>query len=422
VSPRPLSKVEQAFWLLDRSASFNGVNTSFLRGPIQVEHVLAALKHVLSKHEILRVAVRGGEFVTVEAPAPLTVVTDRSWRECEREEINRRFEEGELLWRAVWVPGPGAGEGALIISHQHVICDAQSAVLMARDILQALGPAVEGQPLPAPESRPMASPLTERLRAGWVEKFAAMNAFFFRNLVFHGARPARRLNERWVPFPERTLGIVNLHLDEEETLRLAEKCKREQTSVQGGLCAAMLLAAAEALELKQPAWLGCFSAVSLHERVGIRDDMGVYISQVTTYHRIARASNLWDLAREVKRDLSRILGTGEQLVTIPMLGMFVPGRGDRAAKLGRKMDLASPATLGLSNIGRIDLPRSVGPVSLERFHLAVGPSVVAPLAACAATLHGRLSMNLVYVDPLVSRAEAEALMERTRQNLQKAMV
>jgi hypothetical protein len=409
---RALSRVEQAFWLLDRSTSFNGVNASFLRGPIQVEHVLKALEWVQGRHELLRVGVRDGAFVTLEAPPPLRVVTDRGWQECEREEINGRYEEGQLLWRAVWVPA----DGVLLISHQHVICDAQSAVLMTRDIVNALGAYVEGTPIAPPEPLAMKPPLSELLQPGFLEKFGAMNAFFFRNLLFHGLRPARKLTNQLVNFDQRRLDIVNLWLDETETARLAERCRREKTSVQGALNAAMLLAAAEDLELDRPAWLGCFSAVSLHERLGIGGDMGLYISQVTTYHKVSRTTDLWSLAREVKRDLSRVLATGEQLVTIPMIGMFIP-RKNQVAGMAKKMNMASPATVGLSNIGRIELPRSVGPVTLERFHLAVGPSVVAPLAACAATLHGRLSMNVVFVEPMVTRARAEKLVQRTRRHI-----
>jgi Phthiocerol/phthiodiolone dimycocerosyl transferase C-terminus len=425
LAPRALSKVEEAFWLLDRSTSFNGVNTSFLRGPIEAEHVRKALEWVQARHELLRVAIRDAGFVTVEAAVPLRVVVGQGWQECEREEINARYQEGELLWRAVWVPNPaqsGAADGgALIISHQHVICDAQSAVLMARDIVNALGAIVEGRPLPPPQPLPMRAALTDLVKPGFIEKLGAMNAFFFRNLVLHGLLPARKLTNQLVNFPDRRLGVVHLLVNEEETARLAERCKAEETSVQGGLCAALLLAAAEDLGLDHPAWLGCFSAVSLHERAGVRDDMGIYISQVTTYHKVAKATNLWDLAREVKRDLQRALRTGEQLVTIPMIGMFIPRRGDKAARLAKKMDLASPATIGLSNIGRIELPRAAGPVSLERFHLAVGPSVVAPLAACAATLHGRLAMNLVYVEPLVPAERAKKLIERTYHHLQRGI-
>src|SRR5579859_1241430 len=99
MATRALSKVEQAFWLLDRSTSFNGVNTSFLRGPIEAEHVRKALEHVQARHELLRVAIRGASFVAVDAGVPLRVVTDKSWQEQEGDEINRRYEEGELLWR-----------------------------------------------------------------------------------------------------------------------------------------------------------------------------------------------------------------------------------------------------------------------------------------------------------------------------------
>ncbi len=416
--PRPLSAVEQAFWLLDRSTSFNGVNTSFLRGPIGVEQVRRALEWVQARHELLRVAIVGREFVAVDAPVPLRVVpraSDESWKRYEVEEINGRYEEGALLWRAVWVEGEGGGE--LIISHQHVICDAQSAVLMAREIVNALGVIVDGKTPPPPVPLPLKPPMTSLLHAGFGEKMLAMNAFFFRNLVFHGLRPARKLAQT-APFAERKLGIVHLSLDESQIASLAARCKEAQTTVQGALCAAMLLAAADSLGLDRAAWLGCFSAVSLHQRLGIKEDMGLYISQVTTYHKVARSTEKWALAREIKKDLGRTLRLGEQLVTIPMIGMFIPRGDNPAPRFAEKFDLASPATLGLSNIGRVDLPRSVGPVTLDRFHLAVGPSVVAPLAACAATVHGRLHLNLVHVAPLISEALAKELAGRTLQLLQ----
>jgi hypothetical protein len=415
--PRALSQVERAFWLLDRSTSFNGVNTSFLRGPIGVEELRRALEWVQARHELLRVAIVDDAFVPLDAPPPLRVVPragDDTWQACEREEINGRYETGELLWRAVWVQGDGRGE--LLISHQHVICDAQSAVLMAREIVGALGLIVEGKEPPPPAPLQMKPAMTDLLGAGLGEKILAMNAFFFRNLVFHGLRPAKKLATT-APFAERRLGIAHLDLDEPQTSALALRAKAEETSVQGALCAAMLLAAADELALARPQWLGCFSAVSLHERLGIREDMGLYISQLTTYHKVARGTALWPLAREVKRDLGRALKLREQLVTIPMIGMFIPRGADPAPRFAKKFDLASPATLGLSNIGRVELPRAVGSVSLERFHLAVGPSVVAPLAACAATVHGQLHLSLVYVEPLYARARAEALTARTREIL-----
>src|SRR5580693_8685207 len=109
---RALSEVERAFWLLDRSTSFNGVNTSFLRGRIGAEQIRRALAWVQARHELLRVAIVGREFVApsvdVAAPVPLRVVprvSADSWKQHELEEINGRYEEGALLWRAVWVEG-----------------------------------------------------------------------------------------------------------------------------------------------------------------------------------------------------------------------------------------------------------------------------------------------------------------------------
>jgi hypothetical protein len=414
---RKLGAVERAFWLLDRAVSFNGVNTARLSGPVRADDVRAALRWTQARHPLLRVGIAGDGFVELAGEIPLRVVRG-DWRTFEREEINRRFAENELLCRAVLVEEEGGAE--LIVAHQHVIADATSAVIQMRGIVEALGKLAAGERLDPPEPLAMRAPFVELLKksAGVIKRFGAMNWFFFRDLVTHGALAAKKLPlEREAGFCDRRLGIVHTELDERETAELVARSRAESTTVQGALNAAMLLAAAESMGLDAPEWLACFSAVSLRDQVGVGDEMGLYISQVTTWHRVGRATGLWPLAREIKRDLSRTLKFGEQLVTIPMIGMFIPRGENPGPKLAKKFDLASPATVGLSNIGRIELPRRAGPIAVERFHLAVGPSVVAPLAACASTLHGRLSLNLVFVEPLIPEARARALAAATRAHL-----
>jgi hypothetical protein len=412
---RKLGAVERAFWLLDRAVSFNGVNTARLAGPVKADDVRAALRWTQARHPLLRLAIRDDAFVAREGEIPLRIVRG-DWRQYEREEINRRFGENELLCRATLVEGEGGCE--LIISHQHVIADATSAVIQMRGIIEALGKLAAGEKLEMPPSLPLRAPFVELLKpaAGAIKRFGAMNWFFFRNLLGHGVQPAKRLPlDRHAGFDERKLGIVHVDFDARETADLVARARAEGTTVQGALNAAMLLAAAGSMALDAPAWLACFSAVSLRDQVGIGgDEMGLYISQVTTWHRASRTTGLWPLAREIKRDLSRTLANGEQLVTIPMIGMFIPRGDDPGPKLAKKLDLASPATVGLSNIGRIDLPERAGPIAVEWFHLAVGPSVVAPLAGCASTLHGKLSLNLVFVEPLIAEARARSLAQATR--------
>jgi hypothetical protein len=134
--------------------------------------------------------------------------------------------------------------------------------------------------------------------------------------------------------------------------------------------------------------------------------MGLYISQVTTFHKVVPEPSLWALARESRQRLTQTLQRGEQYLTMPLIGLFIPRVGDVAARFVRSFDAASPALTGVTNLQKLPIPLSYGALTIEDYQITVGLSVVGQLLLAVTTVEEHMNLNLIFVEPLVSRARA----------------
>ena len=149
--------------------------------------------------------------------------------------------------------------------------------------------------------------------------------------------------------------------------------------------------------------------------------MGLYISQVTPFHQVVPMPSLWQLAREVKEQLSKTLDSGEQYLTMPLIGMFIPPGRDPGPRFIRTFDGGSPAAIGVTNIARLPIPSDYGALQIENYQIAVGLSVVGQLLGAVTTFAGTLNLNLIYVEPLVSTARATQILDGAMRHLDQAL-
>jgi hypothetical protein len=431
---RPLSDMERAFWLLDRGHSFNGVQVVSLRGPLSEPLLTAALRRLQQRHPPLRMrvaAATSGEqrrlILTDESatPIPLRIMprhSDNDWQAVVKEELNQRFAaNSDHLTRAVWVRGPDKSE--LVFGVQHIVCDALSIMFAMRDLLSELSALASGEAQPAVESLPLRPPLPAllpRTARGWRRLFH-MQSFFYKHVLLRPLRRTEKLPcEQAAPPDARRSGFCHRSLSAALTHKLTEAARREGTTVHAALCAALLLAVSEVAfsaetRHKRRRVLGCSSAVNLRHELTppIGEEMGLYISQVTTFHRTVPAPPLWALARELKAQLQRTLAHGEQYLTMPLIGLFIPRGPHPAPRFIERFDGGSPAAVAVTNIGRLPIPLSYGPFVLENCQFAVSPSVVSPLIVTASTCDSSLNLNLVHIEPLCGAAQARAILDAT---------
>lgn len=428
--------MERAFFLLDRGHAFNGCTILSLRGPLSEPLLLAAMRRLEARHPLMRIRVeptrpqddRQLRLTDVGAgPMPLSVVprvSDSSWQDVAMAELNNRFPpESDHLNRLIWVRGQTQSE--LLIVNHHVLVDALSAAYAMRDLLADMEALWRGDTLPPVESLPLRPPLPQLLPAAarGLSRIGHMHAFFYKHILGGLFRRARKLpNEQDVPPESRRTALVHRTLSSDVLKKLTDAARQQGTTIHAALCAALLLstrdvAFAEEKAAGESLKLGCWSAVSLRGELTppVGEELGLYISQVTTFHdlwnRKRPPPSLWQLACEVKDQLGRTLKNGEQYLTLPMIGMFIPFGRDPGPAFVRRFDGASPAVIGVTNISRLPIPAHFGPFTIDNFHMVVSPSVVTRVLAAITTFGDRLNLNLLFAEPLVSRARATAIVD-----------
>jgi hypothetical protein len=256
-----------------------------------------------------------------------------------------------------------------------------------------------------------------------------MRAYFHKHILRRPFRHARKLPlEQPAPPAERRNRVEQRILEGAVLRALGTRARAEGASLQGALSAALLLATAEAafadeLGAGTPTTVGCFTPVNLREKLEppVGEDMGLYISQVTTFHQIIPLPPLWQLAKEVREQLGETLESGEQYLTLPLIGLFIPWGRDPGPRFIRRFDGGSPAALGLSNLARPPIPGHYGPLHIENLHLAVGVSIVGQLLSIVTTWEDQLTLNLVFAEPLVSRDRARRIADGAIAHLRAAV-
>lgn len=435
--------MERAFFLLDRGHPFNGVYVVSLRGPLSQALLEAGLRRVERRHPALRVRIVRESpaddrrlLLTDEgaAPIPLSIVQRRSdwtWQEIVRRELNKPFADGsDHLTRLTWVRGVNDSE--LVFGQHHVTCDALSITYAVRDLLQELAALIRGHGDTALESPPLQPPLPSLLpkSARGLQRFSHMRSFFYKHVLMRPLRRIRKLPSEKKASPEtRRSALIHAELSAETTRLLVEISRKEGASLHAVLCASLLRAAYEVAfaDGARSVTLGCSSAVSLRRELEpqVGEEMGLFISQVTTFHRVARrgvTADLWPLAREVKAKLGETLRNGEQYLTMPLIGMFIPWGRQPGASFVKRFDGGSPAALAVTNIGELPIPLVYGPFVVKSCQFAVSPSVVSPLIVTAVRCADVLQLNLIHVEPLCSATRARAILDRALTSLREAAV
>ena len=372
-----------------------------------------------ARHPLLRLRIDGDasrqtpRFVPdgVGAMAIETVARrgDEHWLEVAEHELNRRFGDDQPLTRFVWLRGDDVHD--ILFPQHHVSADAHTMVHQARQLLTDLGRLAAGDPLPPVEVFPLRPPLTDMLprAAHGLRLFGTMVQFLGSQV----ATWARGRPKQLVP----GLPLVGenriVHRRIQAARQLVDACRANGVALHSVICAALLRASSEELG-GAFARIGCFSALDLRDKLTVElgEEAGLYVSQVTTFHTLGDGRDLCALAREVRIAMDRRIAAGDQYLTIPRMGMFIPSGKNVVERFARRVGGLSAAAAGVTNLGRVSLPPTYGPLTLERMNFSVGVSVVGHLSLAVSTFEDCLTINFIFVEPLIARATATRIADR----------
>lgn len=433
INNRQLVPMEQAMEILNRrTGSYNVVTASRIKGPLTEELVRQALDLVQRRHPRLNSRIVGAldnlRFETEGTQKiPLRVVNkfhNEQWQEVVVEEMNEKIDSSKVLLRAVLVHIESEDcTSYLLTTIHHAITDGLSGIQLHSELLTYCKSLASGEQITHVSTLPPL-PSVEELMPESMKGFrGALNGILFLlrlTLKQLWNRPKTLGFEKCVPIELRRCGMIHRQLDEKLTQKLVELCRQEKTTVQGALCAAMLLATARKITADQKTdvcFLSCESYVDLRRRLKpvVSDkNMGVLASfltsfhtirahtTVTAYHTLQAHTSLWGLARDVTQQMKAGFERGDMFSAVLMFKKIIE------SVLAQPNEV--PLTVALTNVGRVNIPQNYGLFQLEEISYYPAQAAIGGVfTAAVATFEGKMTLNFIFSEPSISRDTIETL-------------
>ena len=429
VNSRGLGSGEAFYWMVDRVCTSNFTVVARLSGAVDEDSLKSSLLEMQKRHPLLGVRIsdekEGPVFRTNavgEMPLLVMDTTPDAWMEWAASQVNEVFDwrRGPLA-RVVWLRHRGE-ESTLLLTFHHAVGDGVSGGFLIRDILAALK-----DPIDAPVAAPTVFPpsLTEILPGyarGVRGAIRYVREMIRAALVMARFGRLRAVRQDQTAAPRsRRIGIVPRFLDADMTERLRDRASEEGTTVHGALAAAVLLAGMEDASIRENSLMALGSPVDMRGRTPtpIGETVGMYASVMGTMHSVGPNTRFWKLAGEATDQIRKGFDRGMHYTWEPFTFDIVnllrrlTGTDSRGAdRFTKCATWLFPSTgFALTNIGRVRGLNTGRSPKVRWLSLVPSVSAFAHSAWAAATAGGVLSLNLVYMEPLLFRSHAERLME-----------
>jgi NRPS condensation-like uncharacterized protein len=296
---RALGAREHMFWLMDQKHPVHLTVTAEVKGITKAQSWRDALDAVQKRHPILSTSIKRNEegqpalYQVDPAPIPLRVV-DGSVQEHWELELDREMalpftpEQAPLI-RTVLIHKPQSA--VLIIIAHHAIADGMALVFLIRDLLQVLS----GEQIEVFSFSSSGEELLNKLpkREEIVQAEASQAGA-------PAAEPALYREDDGLA-PRATAR----KLDENLTAAVRERARREGTTVQGALCAALVLAGRKTSSTWRKQSVRVMSPVNARAHLGAGEACGLYLGAGAMIRFQPGASgDFWELARFSKQKIS----------------------------------------------------------------------------------------------------------------------
>ncbi len=408
---RKLIPFEEAMKMLTRSISGNLVTISRVGGGLTEKILRQALDLLQIRHPFLNCHIIGSpgdlHFKTEGTPKiPLRIVeienlNTEDWQSVAIEEINNQIDSEKVLMRAVLIKTLDSNVNYLIITLEHIICDGISIVYLMSELLSICGQILSENKIPSISKLPMLPSLDDLLPK--VE------------IKWHNQQIDKEIKtlevEQDLPLELRKTGLVHKKLAPEITKVIISSCKEEHATVNGALCAAMMLAVADKIKDKDKnLFLSCFSAINLRQRINppiSNHDLALLASSLYTIHEIIEDKSFWELARAITKIVKEKLETDVIFESKQILESLISNYDNNMPK--------APCSVGITNLGYVKIPSNYGSLKLEEISLAVAVqfSMENTFFSAALTFEESMMLNFLYCQPLISHKTIEMLAEKT---------
>ncbi len=414
---RPLVDLEKALELLQRETnSLHVVVVGKIKGFLDPEVLRRSLLFVQLRHPLLNSHIVGPldhlMFKTEGTEKiPLEVILNSEpeyWQTIFVNELNTKLENKKVLLRATLIkPTEKSTTNYLITRIHHGVIDGISAVHLYSEILSFCQKIVSENQIPEFEKLGP-PPCLEKIIADYTVENNT------ESLISELELPIDTLPfEKYVPFKQRTCGLIQKQLNASLTQQLIQRCKSEKVTVQGAICSAMMLALAKYLEPEDKEfYFSCLDAVDMRRRLNSpigNEQMTFLVSSLVCFHTVNQKMSFWDLAKQATEEIQAKLKTPEIYHRI-----LAFGEGVNIIENPEK----TIYSVLVSNIGRVKILSNYGQFELEEISFGASNKMFgSTFTVFVSTFQDQATFNFVYTQPLVSQTVIEKLIKDSMEYL-----
>jgi hypothetical protein len=376
---RRLGATEELFWLYNFASPFHFVMAATITGRVEVGEWRRALNALQIRNPLMRMRIdpMTRAFVASEAEIPLRGVSAETYtwqEEMERELVTPFSENAMPLIRATCISG--VDRQTILLAAHHSIADGISISFALHDLLRAVAGAELG---------------STRIPEAHETTFLPSRLPPFRGDPIAPAPTAT----------DRQIRVEGAELSRENTSALLAACRRNGTTLQGALCAALVSAGSAMsaawrdgpVRILVPVSTDPASGRGVHSRVAIT------VNVVTAAG--GRVQSGWALASELK---GQLLPAQEQATIRGALSALTEliGSGPTIETAAGVMTSLFGSEGMVTNVGALPFSPSYGRFDLERMW---GPAILTgspgEQVLGALTVNGALHLTLSNQAPLV---------------------
>ena len=402
---RSLDPGEAFFYMADKLSCMNFVVFAERDGYLLPEQIRAALDLVQREQALLRVQIvwnEGDGMCFADGSGAGISLSCREfagdqWREHIEAELSHPFEDGTSpLMRCIYLSATDVKHSVLALCFHHSIADGRSGVELLRRMLESIAGCDTKTTMATSLPTPMYQAFPPHRR--WSDNADAADALADTMMADY-KRFGRLVSQPWLSSSaaERQPHFMRVELDGEATLRLTSRCRAEDTSVHGALCAAQLMAQNRLNRAEGPAtqFLACPVDMRPHlvpPPPAIQ--LGFNVSIVSSPFVVHEDTHLWSLSRDIMAHTRRQMDRGEGHLFFSMYGLEEsPIAPDRLNGFTKAV-LSSWQNTMVSNVGRI-APVTADP-AVTRISFALCPMPYQTLFTAASAYNDRLILNVGY--------------------------
>ena len=428
---RKLGLIENLFEILHDLGAMIDVNVARIEGLLTPDILRQALNLVQKRHPMLQVhliELADGLYFESEGTQeiPLSVI-DKQYEnqgiEIAEDELHQKFSEGLApLCRVTFLRSSTSnGISEIIATFHHAITDGMSCMRFFDDLLSYCQKIAAGDDIGQVVTMQLLPPLEKLLES----RLTKNNLEEAQDKPSQEIQPPQLIIEREAPPSDRRTRLLTRILSKEMTMMLRNRCRQEETTVHGALCAAILFGAAKIACTDTPINLSCGSSVNLRkfcEPEVSNEYMGCLASFTgSILHTLKKKTIFWDLARECKSKLSNYLDRG---ISIKQLN------SDELRQINKHLILqlanhkmGRSNTVEISNRGEFKFldKYEYGNLKLKELYFATGQHIIGSCFCLGVvTFHQQLFCCFTHVVPLVSTQTAELFADSVMDTMQKA--